>query len=437
MVVEGRFKFKAIAKAVVLDIALFRDEPETIRRNLERRKVDASIVDNVIRIDNEWRNALKAVEELKRRRNIVTREVAELKKAGKDASKKISEMKVVSDKIAEQDKAISKKREERDALLMRVPNLLHESVPYGKSDEDNVEIRSWGSPKSKEIPPHGEIVEKLGLADFRSAAKIAGTGFYFLKGDLALLDYALQRFAIDTLAERGFTLVEPPFMMNRAAYEGVTDLADFEDVMYKIEGEDRYMIATSEHPLVAMMMDEVIPEEGLPIKMMGISTNFRKEIGAHGVDTRGIFRVHQFNKVEQVVICRPEKSWDWHERLIGNAEDIFQQLELPYRVVNICTGDIGTVAAKKYDLEVWSPRQERYTEAVSCSNVTDYQARRLNIKYGKRGGEKALVHTLNSTAIATSRAIVALVENGYEDGVIRLPKALWPYMGGKREISGK
>ncbi len=420
-----------------MDIALFRDNPELIKKGLERRKADPQIVDKVIQLDKEWRDALKVAEELKHRRNVATREVAELKKGGKDASGKIAELKGVSDSIAQQDRLISKKKSARDALLMRVPNLLHESVPYGESGEDNVEVRKWGSPKAREIPPHGEILEQMGLADFKGAAKIAGAGFYFLKGDIALLDYALQRLAIDSLVEKGFTLIEPPFMMNRKAYEGVTDLADFENVMYKIENEDRYMIATSEHPLVAMKMGGVIPEEELPIKMVGISTNFRKEIGAHGVDTRGIFRVHQFNKIEQIVICRPEKSWDWFERLIGNAEDIFQRLELPYRVVNICTGDIGTVAAKKYDLEVWSPRQGRYTEAVSCSNVTDYQARRLNIKYGKRGGEKALVHTLNSTAIATSRAIVALVENGYEEGVVRLPKALWPYMGGKKEISGK
>ncbi|MCK4327090.1 MAG: serine--tRNA ligase, partial [Candidatus Diapherotrites archaeon] len=199
-------------------------------------------------------------------------------------------------------------------------------------------------------------------------------------------------------------------------------------------GEDNYLIATSEHPLVAMFMGDVIPEEVLPLKLAGISVNFRREIGSHGVDTRGLFRVHQFNKVEQVVFSKPGESWNWHERLIGNAEDLFQQLELPYRIVNVCTGDIGTMAAKKYDLEVWSPRQGKYAEAVSCSNCTDYQARRLNIKYGKRGGETRLVHTLNSTAIATSRAMVALIENNYADGVVKLPKAIRPYMNGREAI---
>ncbi|MFC2174481.1 serine--tRNA ligase [archaeon] len=415
----------------MLDRELFRKSPEVIRKDLEHRKADTKIVDKVIKLDEAWRKALRKAENLKHTRNQVTREIAELKKAGKSAKKKISEMKKVSDDIAKQDKDIQKKKASRDAVLMRVPNLLHKSVPRGDNNKD---VRKWGKPKKKDIPPHGEILEKLGFADFRSATKISGAGFYFLRGELVLLDYALQRFALDNLVEKGFTPIAPPLMMNRGPYEGVTDLEDFENVMYKIEGEDQYLIATSEHPIAAMFMGEVVPEEVLPLKLVGVSQNFRKEIGSHGVDTRGLFRVHQFNKVEQFIFCRPEKSWEWQERLIGNAEDIFQQLELPYRVVNICTGDIGTVAAKKYDLEVWSPRQNAYTEAVSCSNCTDYQSRRLNIKYGKRGGNTQLVHTINSTAIATSRALVALVENNYEDGVIKLPKAIRPYMNGRKEI---
>lgn len=421
----------------MLDISLFRTGADAIRKDLERRKADTSVVGRVVSLDEEWRKALQEAEKLKQLRNRVTKEIADMKKAKRDPAAKIAEMKKVGDKIAAQDRVIVGKKAERDALLMRVPNLLHESVPYGKDPSENVEIRKWGAPQRRELPPHGEILESLGFADFDAAAKISGGGFYFLKGDFALLDHALQRFAIDTLIPKGFTLVEPPFLMGRKAYEGVTDLSDFENVMYKIEGEDLYLIATSEHPIGGMLMDAVIAEESLPLKLMGISSCFRKEIGGHGVDTKGIFRVHQFNKVEQFVFCKPDQSWQWHERLIANAEDIFQQLELPYRIVNICTGDIGTVAAKKYDLEVWSPRQGKYTEAVSCSNCTDYQARRLNIKYGKRGGEKELVHTLNSTACATSRALVALVENNYDDGVIKLPKAIRPYMAGKKEIGGK
>jgi seryl-tRNA synthetase len=225
-------------------------------------------------------------------------------------------------------------------------------------------------------------------------------------------------------------------MLNRKAYEGVTDLGDFENVMYKIDSEDLYMIATSEHPIAALYMNEVIAEEDMPLKMVGYSPCFRKEIGSHGVDTRGIFRVHQFWKIEQFIFCKPEDSWKHHEELIKNSEELFQALEIPYRVVNICTGDIGTVAAKKYDLEVWMPRQNAYKEACSCSNCTDYQARRLNIKYGKRGsGDLKLIHTLNDTAIATSRALVAIIENFQnEDGSIDIPKVLWPYMNGKKKI---
>jgi len=282
------------------------------------------------------------------------------------------------------------------------------------------------------VQPHGELIEKLELADFDKAAKISGTGFVFLKGQLAVLDIALQRFAIDFLAGKGYTLVEPPFIMNYEAYKGVTDLHDFEEVMYKIDGENSYLIATSEHPIAAMHMDDVLAEETLPIRYCGVSTNFRREVGRHGVDTRGLFRMHQFNKVEQFVFCKPDESAKIHEELIKNCEELHKKLELPYRIVNVCTGDIGTVAAKKYDLEAWSPRQEKYIELASCSNCTDYQARRLNVRYGKYGGDKALVHTLNSTAIATSRTMLAIIENFQTDkGTVKIPKALVPFTGFK------
>ncbi|MCJ2520466.1 MAG: serine--tRNA ligase, partial [Candidatus Thermoplasmatota archaeon] len=246
---------------------------------------------------------------------------------------------------------------------------------------------------------------------------------------------ALQRFALDLVLGRGYQPVFPPFMMRRAAYEGCVDLADFETVMYKVEGEDLYLIATSEHPIAAMHMNEVLDEGQMPLKYAGISTNFRKEIGAHGVDTRGLFRMHQFNKVEQFVFSPPEDSRKYHEELIENAEEIFRRLEIPYRVVNVCTGDMGTVAAKRYDLETWSPRQGKYVEVVSCSNCKDYQARGLNIKVGKRGGEKRFVHTLNSTAVATSRALVAILENYQnEDGSVAVPEVLRAYMDGKELI---
>jgi seryl-tRNA synthetase len=268
--------------------------------------------------------------------------------------------------------------------------------------------------------------------DIERAGKIAGARFFYLKNEGALLDNALMSFALEEMFRKGFTPILPPYMMRRKAYEGAVALSDFEDVLYKVENEDLYLIATSEHPMVTMYMDETLKADDLPIRFVGISTNFRKEAGAHGRDTRGIFRTHQFSKVEQVVICRPEDSWKMHEELIRNAEEIMQKLGVPYRVVNVCTGDIGTVAAKKYDFEAWLPAQNAYRELGSCSNCTDYQARRLNIKYREKEGEppKGFVHTLNSTAL-TTRAIVAVLENyQQEDGTVIMPHALRKYMMG-------
>lgn len=331
---------------------------------------------------------------------------------------------------------------ERDTLaegiryrLMRIPNILHESVPIGKDDTENVEIKRWGEPRvpAFDLKNHGALAVENDWADFERAVKISGAGFYFLKGRLALLDMALQRFAMDLLVARGYIPIIPPYMMNRAAYEGVTDLADFENVMYKIEDEDEYLIATSEHPLAAMYCDEIFEEKDLPLRLAGVSPCFRREIGSHGLDTKGLFRVHQFHKIEQFIYATPDQSWPLHEELLANAEAVFQHLGLPYRVVSICTGDIGTVAAKKYDIEVWMPREERYREVVSCSNCTAYQAVRLNIRVRDpvEFTSKRYAHTLNSTAIATSRTIRAILENCQnEDGSVTIPEPLRPYIYG-------
>ena len=270
------------------------------------------------------------------------------------------------------------------------------------------------------------------MADFERAGKVSGSGFVYVKHDLVMLDFALQFYGLQLLRKNGYIAVSPPLMIRRRPYEGVTDLGDFESVMYKIQDDDLYLIATSEHAIGAMYLDEIIEEQELPMRFAGISPCFRREVGAHGIDTRGFFRLHQFNKIEQFIFCRPEESWDFHEELIANAEEIFQGLELPYRVVSVCTGDIGTVAAKKYDLEVFSPRQEKYIEAVSCSNCTGYQARRLNTRYRRKGGENEFVHTLNSTAIATSRALVGILENNQrEDGSVEVPGVLQELTGFK------
>ncbi len=376
--------------------------------------------------------ALKAeVDNLRHSRNLITDEISQLKKQGKDFSAKIQEARELPGKIKQKEEELAQLEERTKFILMNLPNILHSSVPVGKDSSGNVEVRKWGRPRKKkfELKVHGELIEEKNLVDFKRAAKVSGAGFVYLKGAMAMLDLALQRFAIDFLVKKGFTLVTPPLMIRREAYEGVTDLAAFSDVIYKIENEDLYMIATSEHPLVAMHKDEILEE--LPIKYAGLSPCFRKEIGSHGVDTRGLFRMHQFNKVEQVVICRPEDSWKMHEELQKNSEEMMQKLKIPYRAVNICTGDIGSVAAKKYDIEAYFPRENEYKEVTSCSNCTSYQAVRLNIKY-RKGEEKEFVHTLNNTGIATSRVMRAILENFQnEDGSVTIPAPLRKYAGMK------
>ena len=422
----------------MLSIKFIRENPDVVKKSLEKRKDTEKIkwVDEALNIDEKWRSLKKEVDELRHKRNIVTEEVMKLRKSGNDASQKIQEAKEIPEKIKKSEEELEELKKKIRFYLMRIPNILHESVPYGKDASENVEIKKVGKVTNFkfELKPHGELAENLGIADFKRAAKVAGAGFNYLKDGLALLDLALQRFTVDFLVKKDYRLVYPPFMMNKKAYEGVTDLADFENVMYKIEGEDLYMIATSEHPMAAMFMDEVIDEKKLPIRLCGISACFRKEIGAHGVDTRGLFRMHQFNKVEQFIFCKPEDSWKFHEELQKNSEEMLKQLGIPFRVVNICTGDIGIVAAKKYDIEAWFPRSKAYMEVGSNSNCTAYQAVRLNIRYQK-GNEREYVHTLNNTGIATSRIMVAILENYQQkDGSVKIPKVLQKYMYSKKFI---
>ncbi|MEM4267753.1 MAG: serine--tRNA ligase [Candidatus Woesearchaeota archaeon] len=425
----------------MLDIKLFRENPALIKRSIEKRREFEKLawVDKVIELDKNYRTLVSKAQELRQRRNELSMQINILKKQGSNVFDLLSEAKEIPKQIKEIESEASAIAEEIKYLQMRIPNILHESVPYGADDCENVTLRVWGTPKKPDFEQksHGEVIELLKVGDFEKASVVSGAGFYYLIGDLALLEQALQQFAIEILVKKGFKLVQPPLMLRKKPYEGVTDLSDFENVMYKIEGEDLYLIATSEHPIAALMMDETIDEKDLPLKFVGVSPCFRKEIGSHGVDTRGVFRVHHFNKIEQFVFCKPEQSWAFHEELIANAEEIFQRLELPYRIVNICTGDIGIVAAKKYDLEVWMPRENAYKEAVSCSNCTAYQATRLNIKYNTGKG-KEYVHTLNSTAIATSRVLRAIIENFQnKDESVNVPKVLWPYMHGVKVIGAK
>ena len=419
----------------MLDMSMFREHADVLRADHDKREMPHDHIDEVIRLDEEWRQARYDADQLRKKRNEAARGIAEAKKAGDSAAADSILVEVAS--LGQEIDALSEKVDsclsERDAIRMRVPNILHDSVPVAEDDQKNT-LHSFHGNKTEfgfEARNHNDLIEMNNWVDLARGAKVTGSRFYFLQGDLARLEMALQSYSANFLIERGYTLVQPPLMMNREAYEGVTDLGDFETVMYGIEPDKYYLIATSEHPLTAMRMDEIIEPAELPIKLVGVSSCFRREVGAHGLSDRGIWRVHQFTKIEQIVICKPDDSWEHHEDLLTNAVELWDSLGLHYRVVNICTGDMGTVASKKYDLEAWLPGANAYKEVVSCSNCTDYQANRLRMRYRTTEGNAA-VHTLNSTAVATSRALVAIMEQYQnEDGTVRVPEVLVPHMGGQ------
>jgi seryl-tRNA synthetase len=419
----------------MLDVKLLRESPGVIRADLRKRGMTDKLhlVDDAIGADSQWRTAKAKAEALRHEMNEINHIIGNLARNKKPIDAEQARVRKISRELEEYAEVQSAQLHALETILMGLPNLLHESVPVGKDESENVTVRTWGAPSKFDFHPadHIDVLTNLGMVDMERAGKISGSRFFFLKGDAVKLEHAIMRYAIDFLSEKGFTPVEPPFMMRREPFAGVTDLNDFGPVIYKIEGEDLYMIATSEDPLVAMHMDEILKGKDLPLRYCGFSPCFRVEAGAHGKDTKGIFRTHQFYKVEQIVFARPEESWALHEQLIANAEEIFQSLGLHYRIVNVCTGDMGTVAAKKYDLEAWMPVQGRFREMVSCSNCTDYQARRLKVRFrDMQSDPTTLVHTLNSTAV-TTRALVALVENFQQkDGSVKIPNVLTPYMGG-------
>ena len=422
----------------MLEMRMFREAADVIRSDHDRRGISHDLIDEVISLDKQWKDLRYKVDQIRRQRNEAAREIAAAKKAGdtQGVEKILSQVANLGAQIEELGTTADETEKNRDRIRMKIPNILHESVPIGDDENENTPHSMHGKiPEFKFEPKvHNDLIEENKWVDLGRAAKIAGSRFYYLKGDLARLELALQQFSVEFLVNRGYTLVQPPVMMNRDAYEGVTDLSDFETVMYDIQPDGYYAIATSEHPLTAMFMDEVIEPSLLPIKMVGVSPCFRREVGAHGQCDKGIWRVHQFTKVEQIIICHPDQSWDAHEALLTNCVDLWDSLGLHYEVVNICTGDMGTVAAKKYDLEAWLPGRGEYKEIVSCSNCTDYQANRLKMRYRTTDGNAA-VHTLNSTAVATSRALVAIMEQyQLEDGRVQVPDCLIPRMGGKTHL---
>ena len=431
----------------MLDIKVLREAPESVRADLAKRGREATIVDAVRAKDAEWREGLNRLQELRAERNKAGKLIAEAKKAGGDAAPILARMKQMGDEQAALEKAVPAAEAERDRLLRTIPNLMHPSVPVGRDDSENVEVRSWGGKPTHPFAAvsHVDLLERLDLADLERAARAAGSRFFYLKGDLVLLGRALEFFALHHLAKAGFLPIEPPYMLRREALEGAIDIADFESVIYKVEAggaaqkgdaPELFLIATSEHPIAAYHMGEILESAQLPIKYAGVSPCFRKEAGAHGKDTKGIFRVHQFSKVEMFVYCRPDQSWAIHEDLIRHAEAIYKALGIPHRVVDICTGDLGSIASRKYDIEAWMPAQGAYREVVSCSNCTDFQARRYNTRHRANPGDPTeVVHTLNSTAVAVQRTLVAILENFQQaDGSVLIPEVLRPYLGGRDRI---
>jgi seryl-tRNA synthetase len=412
----------------MIDLNLVRSDPDAVRAALARRGATPR-VDELLELDKRRRGIQTELDGLRNQQKVASKEVASL--AGDEKAKRLTDLKALSDTITDMTAEHDALEASVRTLLIEIPNLPHPSVPDGAGDESNVEVRTVGSPPSFGFEPrdHLEIGQALGVIDTERASKVSGARFSYLVGQAAVLELALVRFAIDRLSPHGFRPVIPPVLVRREAMENTGFLPTDEQQIYKLADDDLYLVGTSEVSLAAMHQDEFIDSADLPLRYCGISTCFRREAGAYGKDTRGIFRVHQFDKVEMFSFTRPEDSWDEHELLLARQEEIFQALEVPYRVVNIAAGELGASAAKKYDLEAWMPGQSAYREVTSCSNCTDYQARRLGTKF-RSEGEKGLVHTLNGTAVAVGRAIVAIVENHQRaDGTVGIPDALRPYTG--------
>jgi len=424
----------------MLDIKFVREHPDAVKENLRRRGDIDKIewVDQLLEDDRKWRDIQTEANSLRNKRNQLTEEIGRRRKIGAETTDLVKEAEQAPDEIKKLEIEIAEVESKVRDVLLRLPNIMHETVPFGADESANVEVKKWGKAPEFGFAPkdHIDLAMRLKLIDLERAAKVAGARFYYLRGDLVELNYALLKFGLDFIEKRGYTLIQPPYFLRREAIGGAVALSDFEDVIYKIQDEDLYLLPTAEHALLAQHMDEILDGRTLPLRYSGISPCFRKEAGAHGRDTKGIFRCHQFEKVEQFVFSKPEESWTEHEKMIQNAEELFQLLKVPYRVVNVCTGDLGTVAAKKYDLEVWLPGQGKYREAVSCSNCTTYQAVRSKIRFRDKSDEPTKwVHTLNSTLVATNRALIAIMEN-YQtrDGSVLIPDVLQPYMSGATEI---
>ncbi len=441
----------------MIDVKLLRSDRKIFYDSCKARGFDIKILDKFFELDEKWRENLKILNSLKHDKNNITMEIAKKMKNNENINNLKENVISINDKIDKLSIEQKSIEDERDKIVRLIPNLLDKNVPVCFGDENSQFIRYYGKARvykddldyfknnsgnsndyeilNKKPEDHLSLLNKYNLADIERAGKIAGSRFYFLKNRLFKLELALINYAVDFLSQRNYSVMEPPFMINYASMSGATDIETFKESLYKIEGDDLYLIATAEHPLASMLSNEILNEDELPIRVSGVSPCFRREAGAHGKDTKGIFRVHQFNKIEQFIFCKPEDSWDYFDELVKNSEDIYKSLEIPYRIVNICSGELGSLAARKYDIEAWYPSQGKFREIVSASNDTDYQARSLNIKYRTKDGNK-FVNTLNSTAIATERILVAIIENYQRDSYIKIPDVLIPYTGFDKIVKG-
>jgi seryl-tRNA synthetase len=425
----------------MLDPRILKENPEAVREMLKKRNMTDFPLDELTMLHKRRGEYIIKTQQLRRQKNLLSETIASKKKSKQDVSFELGKMKQVSVLLDQTESEAIQIEWKFNELMMTLPNLLNETVPVGKDEQNNVIVSQNGSIIRPNFIPkdHIEVATTLDLVDLNRAAKVSGARFYFLKNELVKLNQALINFALDFLSEHNYTLIQPPYMIRKEPMVGSVIINDFEDVIYKIEEEDLYMIGTSEHAIASMHMDEILEGIKLPIRYAGFSSCFRKEAGAHGRDMKGIFRVHQFEKVEQFIYCRPDESWREHERMLALSEEFFRQLGIPYRVMLLCSGDTGKISAKTYDIEAWMAGQNAYREIVSCSNCLDYQARRLGIRFrDKTNEETRLVHTLNSTLVATERTMVAILENFQTSkGSVEIPKVLQKYMGGLEEIRAR
>ena len=416
----------------MLDPKIIRDEPDRIKQMLKDRAVEFNFK-KMLELNKTRKEMMLQSDELKQQRNQMSVKIGSARKTGNDASELLQQMGQISKKLDDLENLRKTVEDDYHNLSFSIPNLIHDSVPKGADESSNKQIRTWGEiPKFNfEVRDHIDLGLELDIVDLERASKTAGARFYYLKGGLVKLGQALTAFALDFVSEKNYNLIQPPYMINRQSMEGAVIADDFEEVIYKVEDEDLFLIGTSEHAIASMYYDEILEGSKIPLRYASISPCFRKEAGAHGKDQKGIFRVHQFEKIEQFIFCRPEESWEEQEKMMQNTEEFYQKLEIPYRLMLLSSGDMGKVSAKTYDIEAWMAGQNAYREIVSCSNCLDYQSRRLKIRFREKSNEDTkYIHTLNSTLIAIERTMVAILENNQtKDGHIKIPKVLQKYFG--------